>query len=154
MAIVDLRNLSELLAEEPDLTDAPNAIECPPLNANEPDVAVEFDNVCFRYPSQTEGQGLTGVSFKMKRGTTTAIVGSTGAGTCCALLNGGYIRRIKIHDNLLIVNHYINTITNLCVNSLYILTLQQGRQPLVASYSASTTYQEEQSESTAQTYEK
>ena len=30
--------------------------------------------------NQGEGQGLKGVSFKMKRGTTTAIVGTTGAG--------------------------------------------------------------------------
>ena len=80
MALVDLRNLSELLAEDPDLVDAPGAIDLPPVNKDDPDVAVEFDNVIFKYPSQTEGQGLTGVSFKMKKGTTTAIVGSTGAG--------------------------------------------------------------------------
>jgi ABC-type transport system involved in Fe-S cluster assembly, permease and ATPase components len=80
MALVDLRNLSELLAEEPDLKDAPDAIELPKMNADDPDTAIEFDHVSFRYPSQIEGQGLTGVSFKMKRGTTTAIVGTTGAG--------------------------------------------------------------------------
>ena len=80
MAMVDLRNLSELLAEEPDLADAPDAIELPRSNADDPDIAVEFDNVIFRYPSQGDDQGLTGVSFKMKRGTTTAIVGTTGAG--------------------------------------------------------------------------
>lgn len=80
MALVDLRNLSELLAEEPDLKDAPDAIEIPKRNLIDPDIAVEFDNVSFRYPTQGEGQGLTGVSFKMKRGTTTAIVGTTGAG--------------------------------------------------------------------------
>jgi len=80
MALVDLRNLSELLAEEPDLKDAPDAIELPKVNASDPDIAVEFDNISFRYPSQVDGQGLTGVSFKMKRGTTTAIVGTTGAG--------------------------------------------------------------------------
>jgi ABC-type transport system involved in Fe-S cluster assembly fused permease/ATPase subunit len=80
MALVDLRNLSELLAEEPDLKDAPDAIELPKMNTDDPDSAIEFDNVTFRYPTQIEGQGLTGVSFKMKRGTTTAIVGTTGAG--------------------------------------------------------------------------
>eukprot|EP00979_Chaetoceros_neogracilis_P012861 scaffold3520_cov250-Chaetoceros_neogracile.AAC.2 len=80
MAMVDLRNLSELLAEEPDLADATDAIELPRTNDKESDIAVEFDNVIFRYPSQADGQGLTGVSFKMKRGTTTAIVGTTGAG--------------------------------------------------------------------------
>lgn len=80
MAMVDLRNLSELLAEEPDLQDAPDATILPDKNASDPDVAVEFDNVSFRYPSQADGQGLAGVSFKMMRGTTTAIVGQTGAG--------------------------------------------------------------------------
>lgn len=80
MALVDLRNLSELLAEEPDLKDAPDATIIPERNASNPNVAVEFDNVSFKYPSQTEGMGLTGVSFKMMRGTTTAVVGSTGAG--------------------------------------------------------------------------
>jgi len=80
MALVDLRNLSELLAEDPDLVDSPDAIELPPINESDPDVAVEFDNVVFRYPSQMDGQGLTGVSFQMKQGTTTAIVGTTGAG--------------------------------------------------------------------------
>jgi ABC-type multidrug transport system fused ATPase/permease subunit len=78
--MVDLRNLSELLAEEPDLNDAADAIVLPLENATDPDVAVEFDNVSFKYPSQADGAGLTGVSFKMMRGTTTAIVGSTGAG--------------------------------------------------------------------------
>lgn len=80
MAMVDLRNLSELLSEEPDLADAPDAIDMPVSNTIDPDIAAEFNNVAFKYPSQAEGQGLTGVSFKMKRGTTTAIVGSTGAG--------------------------------------------------------------------------
>lgn len=80
MALVDLRNLSELLAEEPDLNDAPDAVILPETNAADPNLAVEFDNVSFKYPSQSEGMGLTGVSFKMMRGTTTAIVGSTGAG--------------------------------------------------------------------------
>lgn len=80
MAMVDLRNLSELLAEEPDLQDAPDATILPEKNASDADVAVEFDNVSFRYPTQGDGQGLSGVSFKMMRGTTTAIVGQTGAG--------------------------------------------------------------------------
>lgn len=80
MAMVDLRNLSELLAEDPDLVDADDAIELPRSNVTDPDVAVEFDNVIFRYASQGDHQGLKGVSFKMKKGTTTAVVGTTGAG--------------------------------------------------------------------------
>lgn len=80
MAIIDLTNLSELLAEDPDVTDAPDAIPLPMTNEDDPDVAVEFDNVIFHYPTQPSTKGLKGLSFKMKRGTTTAIVGSTGAG--------------------------------------------------------------------------
>ena len=80
MAIIDLTNLSQLLAETPDVTDTPDAMTLPATNQNEPDIAVEFDNVFFHYPTQSESKGLKGVSFKMKRGTTTAIVGPTGAG--------------------------------------------------------------------------
>mmetsp|Transcript_37482 Transcript_37482/g.77758 ORF Transcript_37482/g.77758 Transcript_37482/m.77758 type:complete len:894 (-) Transcript_37482:401-3082(-) len=80
MAMIDLTNLSELLAESPDVTDASDAFELPETNIVDPDVAVEFDNVHFHYPTQPETRGLKGLSFKMKRGTTTAIVGPTGAG--------------------------------------------------------------------------
>jgi len=85
MALIDLTNLSELLAESPDVTDAPGALPLPyessiDANDGEDDIAVEFDNVVFRYPTQSPDKGLKGISFKMKRGTTTAIVGPTGAG--------------------------------------------------------------------------
>jgi ABC-type multidrug transport system fused ATPase/permease subunit len=84
MAVIDLTNLSELLAESPDVTDAPDALELPrnlpAPSADEDDIAVEFDNVVFHYPTQSDTSGLKGLSFKMRRGTTTAIVGPTGAG--------------------------------------------------------------------------
>eukprot|EP00594_Rhizosolenia_setigera_P011092 CAMPEP_0178969328 /NCGR_PEP_ID=MMETSP0789-20121207/18787_1 /TAXON_ID=3005 /ORGANISM="Rhizosolenia setigera, Strain CCMP 1694" /LENGTH=877 /DNA_ID=CAMNT_0020655433 /DNA_START=52 /DNA_END=2682 /DNA_ORIENTATION=+ len=80
MAFIDLTNLSELLAQNPDIQDMPGAIDLPKHNSQDPDVAVEFDNVVFNYPTQPENTGLKGLSFKMKKGTTTAIVGSTGAG--------------------------------------------------------------------------
>jgi len=80
MAIVDLTNLSELLAENPDVTDAKDALQLPATNERDPDTVAEFDNVRFHYPSQPEVNGLKGVSFKMKKGTITAVVGSTGAG--------------------------------------------------------------------------
>lgn len=80
MAVIDLTNLSELLAENPDVTDAPDALTLPKVNAQDPDIAVEFDNVYFHYPTQAATKGLKGLSFKMRRGTTTAIVGPTGAG--------------------------------------------------------------------------
>mmetsp|Transcript_19408 Transcript_19408/g.31419 ORF Transcript_19408/g.31419 Transcript_19408/m.31419 type:complete len:390 (-) Transcript_19408:91-1260(-) len=44
-------------------------------------VVVEFDNVRFRYRTQPDTKGLKGLSFKLKKGTTAAIVGTTGEGT-------------------------------------------------------------------------
>lgn len=90
MAIVDLTNLSELLAEDADIKDTKDALDLP--ESSETDTVVEFENVKFHYPSQSEDSGLKGVSFKMKRGTTTAIVGSTGefvtvkSCSCCHLV--------------------------------------------------------------------
>lgn len=86
MAMVDLTNLSELLAESPDVTDAPDALPLPKTNKDDEDLAVEFDNVVFRYPTQSSNSGLKGVTFKMKRGTTTAIVGPTGKSECLTIL--------------------------------------------------------------------
>lgn len=80
MAFVDLANLSELLAETPDVKDAPDAVALPATNESDPDTVVEFDNVVFHYPTQSSNSGLKGVSFKMKKGTITAVVGPTGAG--------------------------------------------------------------------------
>ena len=80
MAMIDLANLSELLAESPDVSDAPDAAPLPKIKDDKADIAVEFDNVVFHYPTQTNTMGLKGLSFKLRRGTTTAVVGSTGAG--------------------------------------------------------------------------
>jgi ABC-type transport system involved in Fe-S cluster assembly fused permease/ATPase subunit len=41
---------------------------------------IEFNDVCFRYPSQASHQGVHDITFTIPAGTTTAIVGSTGAG--------------------------------------------------------------------------
>ena len=77
MAVIDLTNLSELLAENPDVTDFPHAKPLPKENAQDPNVVVESDNVIFHYPTQPSTKGLKGLSFKMKKGTTTAIVSPT-----------------------------------------------------------------------------
>jgi ABC-type transport system involved in Fe-S cluster assembly fused permease/ATPase subunit len=77
-AFVDLTNLSQLLAEQPDVRDAPNA---PDFQCDAPEgLLVEFDHICFHYPEQPPENGLNGVSFTVSPGTTTAIVGHTGAG--------------------------------------------------------------------------
>jgi ABC-type transport system involved in Fe-S cluster assembly fused permease/ATPase subunit len=99
-AVVDMQNLIELLEERSEVEDAPGAppIRVPgdianananasaqtsgaePAPAPAPALAIEFDRVRFHYPSQTSEQGLKGVSFAVPRGTTTAVVGATGAG--------------------------------------------------------------------------
>lgn len=88
MATVDLTNLSELLAEDPDIKDNVDALQLPRENEAVPSNIVEFDKVFFHYPSQTEESGIKGLSFVMKKGTVTALVGSTGSGktTCSRLL--------------------------------------------------------------------
>eukprot|EP00471_Norrisiella_sphaerica_P002217 CAMPEP_0184492320 /NCGR_PEP_ID=MMETSP0113_2-20130426/22859_1 /TAXON_ID=91329 /ORGANISM="Norrisiella sphaerica, Strain BC52" /LENGTH=799 /DNA_ID=CAMNT_0026877043 /DNA_START=52 /DNA_END=2451 /DNA_ORIENTATION=+ len=76
-AFVDMQNLSDLLALEPDVVDAPGAKA---LVADKRGCEIEFKSVVFHYPSMPSNTGLKGVSFTVKRGTTTAIVGHTGAG--------------------------------------------------------------------------
>lgn len=79
-SLIDLANLSEILAEKPDIVDIPNALDLPAKNVDDPDTVVEFDNVTFHYPTQPDTKGLKGLSFTMKKGTVTAIVGPTGEG--------------------------------------------------------------------------
>jgi ABC-type transport system involved in Fe-S cluster assembly fused permease/ATPase subunit len=78
-AFVDMSNLSELLAEEPDITDPPDAYD---LRLRDPQrgASIEFRDVCFSYAEQRSSTGISNVSFTVPAGTTTAIVGTTGAG--------------------------------------------------------------------------
>jgi len=75
-SIVDIENLSEILAEKGDIQDLPGAKDIP--SSAEP--KIEFKNVSFHYPSQPEENGLKKVNLTIPPGTTTAIVGHTGAG--------------------------------------------------------------------------
>mmetsp|Transcript_41361 Transcript_41361/g.93175 ORF Transcript_41361/g.93175 Transcript_41361/m.93175 type:complete len:689 (-) Transcript_41361:41-2107(-) len=106
-AWLDLHNLSQLLAQTPDVKDAPGArdlvetlaLEQGPTkspsqagkdgnplgayklapNDDSRGVGVAFEDVKFHYPTGS-GRGLKGVTFEVAPGTTTAIVGTTGAG--------------------------------------------------------------------------
>lgn len=82
-AFVDMRNLSELLAQRPDVRDAPGSstLEEPKGGAG---LEVEFRDVAFRYPKQDVSSGLRGVSFKVPSGRTLAVVGHSGAGALFA----------------------------------------------------------------------
>lgn len=74
---IDMSNLSDLLALEPDVTDVPGA---QPVSPDPRGCEIEFRDVRFNYPALPDTTGLRGLSFKVERGTTTAIVGHTGAG--------------------------------------------------------------------------
>lgn len=78
-AVVDMRNLSELLAQQPNVTDREDA---KPLNLTDTmeGPSIEFRDVRFRYPKQAEGSGIRGISFRVPAGGKLAIVGQTGAG--------------------------------------------------------------------------
>ncbi len=72
-ALAGAERIFELIDTRPDLTDAPDAIDLPPVAGR-----VEFDHVSFAYD---DGQPvLHDVSFVIEPGQTVALVGPTGAG--------------------------------------------------------------------------
>jgi len=79
-ALVDLQNLSELLAQKPNVVD-PDPPATHPGAAGEGGLAVTFKDVRFRYPGVvSEDAGLQGIGFTVAAGTSLGIVGPTGAG--------------------------------------------------------------------------
>jgi ABC-type multidrug transport system fused ATPase/permease subunit len=74
MAALD--KIFELLDEEPDLADAPDAVDLPPLRGE-----IEFDHVSFSYCTGDDGGfALRDVDLTVPPGQTVALVGATGAG--------------------------------------------------------------------------
>jgi len=72
-SLVDMEKMFSLVRQESDVKDAPDA---PDLNIN--GGTVEFDNVSFHYAENRPI--LKNISFAVPAGTTTAIVGASGAG--------------------------------------------------------------------------
>ncbi|MEQ1715752.1 MAG: ABC transporter transmembrane domain-containing protein [Hyphomicrobium sp.] len=68
--------IAEILAEQPAIRspEHPIALPEPPLGV------VAFDNVSFAYPTRPDASALRGVSFKVAKGETVAVVGPSGAG--------------------------------------------------------------------------
>ncbi|HEX4197091.1 MAG TPA: ABC transporter ATP-binding protein/permease [Caulobacteraceae bacterium] len=75
-AFIDMEQMINLLAIQPDITDAPDAVELPPASAKGAELV--FDHVGFQHTARSVG--LRGVDFRIAPGTTTALVGPSGAG--------------------------------------------------------------------------
>jgi ABC-type multidrug transport system fused ATPase/permease subunit len=73
MAALD--KIFELLDEEPDLADRPDAIQLDRLRGE-----IEFDDVVFRYGGEESGEAMCHINVHIPPGQTVALVGATGAG--------------------------------------------------------------------------
>ncbi|HEX8646765.1 MAG TPA: ABC transporter ATP-binding protein [Thermoleophilaceae bacterium] len=74
MAALD--KIFELLDEEPEMSDGPDAVELPPLRGE-----IRFEDVVFEYSTGEEStRALDGVTLDVAPGQTVALVGATGAG--------------------------------------------------------------------------
>ncbi|MFZ3006207.1 MAG: ABC transporter ATP-binding protein/permease [Phenylobacterium sp.] len=80
-AFIDMEQMVSLAALKPDIVDAPDARDLPPSKVHGADLA--FEDVTFQHDARSTG--LQAVSFHAPPGTTTAIVGPSGAGKTTAV---------------------------------------------------------------------
>ncbi|KAG7379740.1 hypothetical protein PHYPSEUDO_008234 [Phytophthora pseudosyringae] len=110
-SVVDMKKLSELISVEPDIVDSPDAVQLGMCKYDsENGIDVVFRHVSFHYPSQPATTGVKDLNFTIPRGTTTALVGETGAGktTISRLL----FRFYECNAGKILVNHHnIATVT-------------------------------------------
>jgi ATP-binding cassette subfamily B protein len=80
-AFIDMEQMVELRSVLPDIRDAEGARDLPPASAQGADLV--FDAVSYRHDARSVG--LSDVSFRTPPGTTTALVGPSGAGKTTAV---------------------------------------------------------------------
>ena len=80
-AFIDMEQMVALRDIKPDVTDAPEAVELPPASGQGASIA--FEHVGFQHDARSVG--LKDVSFTIPPGTTTALVGPSGAGKTTAV---------------------------------------------------------------------
>ena len=75
-----MERLLELLDTEPAISAPANPVALPPVREGR----VQFDDVCFHYPSRPDTQALDHVTFEVAPGEKVALVGPSGAGKSTA----------------------------------------------------------------------
>ena len=80
-AFIDMEQMVALKAIAPDIVDAPNSADLPPATGK--GAAITFEDVAFQHDARSAG--LRDVGFVVPPGTTTAIVGPSGAGKTTAV---------------------------------------------------------------------
>ncbi len=75
-SFIDLEAMMDLRRQKPDVAEAPDAVDAPPLTGRGGRVA--FEGVAFQHGARS--QGLEDVSFEARPGETVALVGPSGAG--------------------------------------------------------------------------
>ena len=116
MAALD--KVFELLDEEPDLQDAPDAIELPRVRGE-----IRFEDVCFSYGG--EGLAICNLDLEIPPGQTVALVGATGAGksTFAKLIARFYD---PISGRVLVDGHDLRTVTEKSLRSQLGVVPQEG----------------------------
>jgi ABC-type multidrug transport system fused ATPase/permease subunit len=119
MAALD--KIFELLDEEPEMTDEPDAVELPPLRGE-----IRFEDVVFEYSSgDGSTRALDGVTLDVAPGQTVALVGATGAGksTLAKLV-------ARFHDptsgRVLVDGHDLRDVTERSLRSQLGIVPQEG----------------------------
>jgi ATP-binding cassette subfamily B protein len=116
MAALD--KIFELLDEQPDLADEPDAIELPRVRGE-----IEFDDVSFSYDGETPA--LCEVDLVIPPGQTVALVGATGAGksTLAKLVARFYD---PDHGRVLVDGHDLRDVTERSLRSQLGIVPQEG----------------------------
>jgi ABC-type multidrug transport system fused ATPase/permease subunit len=116
MAALD--KIFELLDEEPDLGDKPDAVELPPVRGD-----IVFDDVTFSYDG--ENPALCELDLRIPPGQTVALVGATGAGksTLAKLVARFYD---PDHGRVLVDGHDLRDVTEHSLRSQLGIVPQEG----------------------------
>ncbi len=119
MAALD--KILELLAQEPDLVDAPDAVDLPRIRGE-----LRFEDVSFRYGNETDSPwALRDLDLVIPAGQTVALVGATGAGksTFAKLAERFYD---PTEGRVLVDGHDLRTVTAESLRSQMGIVPQEG----------------------------